>query len=154
MKSGVKLEPFECKFVLGFTEVLTVYFSVKPGQRQDDQSRRIRGSREDMSRRKGCHQTVGESGVNKSGGVIRSSGSQQFGTVRRSWNRYTGLQWNAIYLRPYIYLVTLWTYLAKCFFPPDWIADPETLCVSISVGTHFSELSVKSSSLFVPISVL
>ena len=91
-------------FVLGFTEVLTVYFSVQPGERQDDRSRRICGSREDTSRRKGCYHTVGKSGVNKS--------------------VYTGLQWDAVYLRPYIYLVTLRTYLAKCVYPPDWIADP------------------------------
>ena len=57
------------------------------------------------------------------------------------------------YGRTYIQL-TLWPYLAKCVYPPDWIMDPETVCMSISVGTRFSKLSVKSSSLFVPFYVL
>ena len=68
-------------FVLRFTEVLTVYFSVKPGKTQDDRSRRIRGSREDTSRRKGRYHTAGEPGVNKSGG---EPGVNKSGGVIRS----------------------------------------------------------------------
>ena len=93
-------------FVLGFTEVLTVYFSVTPGERQDDRSCRIRGSREDTSRWKGYHHPVGESGVNKSGGVIRVKEFNSLGLFdRRFCNRYTDLHWDVIHLRPYIHFV-------------------------------------------------
>ena len=88
-------------------------------------------------------------------GVNRERWSQQFGTVRRSGNRYTGLQWDAIHLRPYIYVVNSPDVSRQVCLSSGLDRGPrDSVCVSISVGTRFSELSVKSSLLFVPFYVL
>ena len=90
------------------------YGRIKPGKDKMTGLVEPVGPERIWSRRKGCHHTLGDDhGADgkaattqwKKCGVNRKRWSQQFGTVWRYWNRYTGLQWDAINLRPYIYSV-------------------------------------------------
>ena len=143
--------------LLGFTEILTVYSSIKTGGRQDDQSCWIHGSREDMkpmerlsphvgrwlwSQRKGCHYTMEE--VRSKPEEITSTVWELFKT--EDW--YTSLWWDLTKVQLCIHLVNF--QMCSCqVCSPSGLDRRPSVCVHQCVWTHFSEPIGKPSLSFI-----